>query len=1078
MKRLHDSKKGVVASVFVTAMAGILGIVWIVWPAQPGEPTRKARHIVAALRAMPSSPLRLEVAESGPPTEEHAAPCLPVAAEHRPPQVTLPGHSTEPLRLEEKTAGMAIEVKPREVFDVVAQSADRYYVYPNAHRSGGTLLHRVLEDGAEDFVSFEARPPVPEVVYDLKLDKGVAGLRLVEGTLELLDANGAPRLRADPPFIAGADGAHTDATLAVEGCAVDTNPAGPWNRAVTAPGAASCTLRVRWPDEAVRYPAVLDPKWTTTGSLSVARQDHNLINLPLTAKVLAVGGRSTPTGTTGLASAEIYDKSTGTWSVTGSMSGGRWSASATLLNSSSNGTTSQHVLVAGGINGTTSLNTAQLYNQTAGTWAAAANLNAQRHLHTATLLADGRVLVAGGMNGTTVLQSAALYNPASGSGSWAATTGPIPPPGWRFGTATLIQTSNGQLNNKVLLAGGNDGTQSLSSVFLFDPAQSAFSTLASMPGAREGGMAVVLSGGKLLIAGGKNGSTTLASAVIFDPGSGPGNWSATGNMNSPRWGHAMNLLPTGVTTLGQVIVSGGTNGTTTLSSTEIWNGSAWAIDGAMVAPVQQHASVALGNGILLAGGAIGNGSTTVSAAELYDPSLGLTCTTGSQCASGFCVGGVCCDTACNGGCGSCNLSGKVGTCSPVAAGTTCRASAGICDVAETCSGSSLACPTDSFQSATTVCRASAGICDVAENCTGSSAACPADTFQPSTTVCRPQAGNCDLAESCTGTAATCPPDAFLPATAICRPSVGQCDVAESCTGSSATCPADGFVADGTTCNDGTACTQTDACQGGTCVGSNPVVCTALDACHSVGTCDPGAGTCSNPSIGGTACITGTTLLNCPQGAAMANCVNRIVAQVAASNRTQLSTVVSDLQVLAAYPGFPDALAADALARVNPSGHLNDILVELSMLGKMKTAPGTQTLKAVVNMPLPTSGTCVRQDGNGSACDLREAQYVRELQSKAIDGLAFLRSADGDAAVLAAVSGTNPTLQARAVMAYLWNHGATDANRATLAALLPADRQFLVDRFIKDSSMTVASYNQAMTDFYTKHPELVPPAPSP
>ena len=52
--------------------------------------------------------------------------------------------------------------------------------------------------------------------------------------------------------------------------------------------------------------------------------------------------------------------------------------------------------------------------------------------------------------------------------------------------------------------------------------------------------------------------------------------------------------------------------------------------------------------------------------------------------------------------------------------------------------------------------------------------------------------------------------------------------------------------DGTTCDDGNACTQTDECQSGACVGSNPVVCSALDSCHAVGTCDPATGTCSNP----------------------------------------------------------------------------------------------------------------------------------------------------------------------------------------------------------------------------------------
>jgi hypothetical protein len=60
-------------------------------------------------------------------------------------------------------------------------------------------------------------------------------------------------------------------------------------------------------------------------------------------------------------------------------------------------------------------------------------------------------------------------------------------------------------------------------------------------------------------------------------------------------------------------------------------------------------------------------------------------------------------------------------------------------------------------------------------------------------------------------------------------------------------------ADGTACNDNNACTQTDTCQGGSCVG-NPVVCTASDQCHDAGTCNPMTGVCSDPAkADGTAC---------------------------------------------------------------------------------------------------------------------------------------------------------------------------------------------------------------------------------
>ena len=214
------------------------------------------------------------------------------------------------------------------------------------------------------------------------------------------------------------------------------------------------------------------------------RQEHTA-TLLATGKVLVAGGRSI-TGTAALSTAELYDPTTGTWTSTGSMTGARRLHSATQLNTSSNSTTSGKVLVAGGIDGTSTLMTAQLYAPTAGTWIAAGNLNTGRYAHTATKLVDGKVLFVGGVNGSTTLANAAIYNPASGAGSFAATTGPIPPQGLKAHTATLLATSNQQLNSKVLLVGGNNGTSSIAAVYLFDPAQSAFSTLASIPTPREG----------------------------------------------------------------------------------------------------------------------------------------------------------------------------------------------------------------------------------------------------------------------------------------------------------------------------------------------------------------------------------------------------------------------------------------------------------------------------------------------------------------------------------------------------------------------------------------------------------------
>jgi len=65
------------------------------------------------------------------------------------------------------------------------------------------------------------------------------------------------------------------------------------------------------------------------------------------------------------------------------------------------------------------------------------------------------------------------------------------------------------------------------------------------------------------------------------------------------------------------------------------------------------------------------------------------------------------------------------------------------------------------------------------------------------------------------------------------------------------------MADGASCGDGNACTQTDTCQAGICSGGNPVVCIALDSCHAPGTCDTLTGVCSDPTkADGSTCDSG------------------------------------------------------------------------------------------------------------------------------------------------------------------------------------------------------------------------------
>ncbi|TMA95809.1 MAG: hypothetical protein E6J70_16495, partial [Deltaproteobacteria bacterium] len=94
------------------------------------------------------------------------------------------------------------------------------------------------------------------------------------------------------------------------------------------------------------------------------------------------------------------------------------------------------------------------------------------------------------------------------------------------------------------------------------------------------------------------------------------------------------------------------------------------------------------------------------------------------------------------------------TCTLKAAGTACRPSAGSCDVAETCTGSSGSCPADGFLSSSTVCRAAADECDLAENCPGNGPNCPADAKKASGTACASDGNPCTL-DQCNGTNVTC-----------------------------------------------------------------------------------------------------------------------------------------------------------------------------------------------------------------------------------------------------------------------------------------------------------------------------------
>ena len=129
-----------------------------------------ARGIVTALKARPGSPLAPGAAGRFDPVAGGLKPqfsASDVAAEPVPARVTLPQQASAPLHLEDAATSVAVDVSLRGAGPVTAQDADGYVVYPNALASGGgTLLHRAMPDGTEDFVAFDAKPATLEIAFD------------------------------------------------------------------------------------------------------------------------------------------------------------------------------------------------------------------------------------------------------------------------------------------------------------------------------------------------------------------------------------------------------------------------------------------------------------------------------------------------------------------------------------------------------------------------------------------------------------------------------------------------------------------------------------------------------------------------------------------------------------------------------------------------------------------------------------------------------------------------------------------------------------------------------------------------
>ena len=325
-------------------------------------------------------------------------------------------------------------------------------------------------------------------------------------------------------------------------------------------------------------------------------------------EVLVTGGNQLP-GT--LDAAEIFDPSAGTFTATtGAMTQARDHHTATLLNDHT-------VLIAGGDNGggllvPTVYVSAELYDPTTNKFSATGAMFAPRTWHTGTILADGKVLVAGGSPAVDAntgipigaLPNAELYDPSSKQ--FFGNSGAMNAARSQHGAA-LIKGCNCAADNQVLLTGGidNSGT-TLISAELFQESNNSFTaTTGSMNVARHNHTATTLNDGKVLITGGVNNSfVILNSAEIFDPNTGQFTLTAK-PMTVPRAYHSAQLLSDGRV----LIVGGGVQPDGTYSnSAEIFDpstGTFTATAKPMVDVRFEAPAASLPNGqVLVSGGAL------------------------------------------------------------------------------------------------------------------------------------------------------------------------------------------------------------------------------------------------------------------------------------------------------------------------------------------------------------------------------------------------------------------------------------------------------------------------------------------
>jgi len=245
--------------------------------------------------------------------------------------------------------------------------------------------------------------------------------------------------------------------------------------------------------------------WTRTGNMIVPRCFHTATLLG-DGRVLVTGGLSAGDGQDNFVekTVEIYDPSTGTWTLIDKMSNARYGHTATLL---PDGT----ILVVGGAGPRGDLVytvRAEIFDPYSGLWKNAASLTTPRGFHTAVLLNTADLLVAGGLtlpaNSPNRTATTELFQ--SGSSNWISTGSmAVPRSAGAYGGALLS-------DGRFFIAGGRTDTAEQ-----YSPSTGTWELLSNMAVSRSFHTVTLLTNGTILVSGGENANGFIATAEIYSP---------------------------------------------------------------------------------------------------------------------------------------------------------------------------------------------------------------------------------------------------------------------------------------------------------------------------------------------------------------------------------------------------------------------------------------------------------------------------------------------------------------------------------------------------------------------------------